>query len=221
MNCPANDEGPTENLQTEAEDALRIAVGVAIMLGPERIRALLALSDARLGEQFKLGLSQAVDLAGQATFGRDELVSHNKKRVRRGRLVTTQPEKNSAAFNFDRRAIPSHQALVDSGELLLAATIWKGLEITRQALNKAVTSGRIFTVDVGATQYYPAFYLSTDVDRKTLAKVTRLLGDLPGWSKWQFFTTPKASLGNITPLIALSRGKFEQVAKVAAAFMER
>ena len=27
--------------------------------------------------------------------------------------------------------------------------------------------------------------------------------ELPGWSKWQFFTTPKASLGGRTPLDAL------------------
>ncbi|VVE71657.1 hypothetical protein PAN31117_04128 [Pandoraea anapnoica] len=191
------------------------------MLGPEKAKALLALSDAQLGSLFKLGISQVIDFAELVTFGREAPADRNAKRAGRGKLIAPQTTGNSAPVEFKRHALPARQALVDSSQLLPAATIWKGLEVTRQALNRAVTTGRIFTVDVGATRYYPAFYLAGDVDRKTLAKVTQLLGSLPGWSKWQFFTTPKASLGNITPLKALSRGKVEQVAKAAAAFAER
>lgn len=51
--------------------------------------------------------------------------------------------------------------------------------------------------------------------------MTQCLGSLPGWSKWQFFTTQKASLGNVTPLVALSRGKLDEVERAAMAFVER
>ncbi|VVG69335.1 hypothetical protein PAP18089_00288 [Pandoraea apista] len=221
MNHSTTIEGPAVPLSTEAEDALRSAVGAATMLGPEKARALLALPDAQLGRLFKLGISQVIDLAGLVTFGREAPADRNTKRTRRGKLAATQPDENSDPFDFEHRSLPGRHALVDSGKLLPAANIWKGLDMTRQALNKALASGRIFTVDVGAAQYYPAFYLASDVDGKTLARVTRLLGSLPEWSKWQFFTTPKASLGNITPLKALSRGQVEQVAKAAAAFAER
>ncbi len=208
-------------LSIEAEEALRSAVGAATMLGPDKAKALLGLPDEQLGRLFKLGISQVIDLAGQVTFGREASAARKSKRSERGKTAVSHTAENSDPFDFKCRSLPERQALVDSGKLLPAAKVWEGLDMTRQAVNKAVASGRIFTVDVGAAQYYPAFYLAADVDRKTLAKVTQLLGSLPGWSKWQFFTTPKASLGNTTPLKALSRGKVEQVAMVAAAFAER
>lgn len=217
----ATAEGQAVPLSTEVEDALRSAVGAALMLGPENAKALLALPDAQLGRLFKLGISQGIDLAALITFGRETPGGRNAKRARRGKMPATLPGENSHPFDFERLALPERQALVDSGELLPVANVWRGLDMTRQALDKAVASGRIFTVDVGAAQYYPAFYLASDLDHKTLAKVTRLLGNLRGWSKWQFFTTPKAPLGKITPLKALSHGKVEQVAKAAAAFAER
>ncbi|SOY40005.1 conserved hypothetical protein [Cupriavidus taiwanensis] len=221
MTPAATIEAHVVPLNTEAEDALRSAVGAAAMLGPKKAKALLALPDEQLGRLFKLGISQVIDLAGLVMFGREAPPTSNMKRSRRGKTAASHTAESSYPFDFKRGAVPERQALVDSGKLLPAAKVWEVLDVTRQALNKAVASGRIFTVDVGAVQYYPAFYLTDDVDRKTLAKVTQLLGSLPGWSKWQFFTTPKASLGNITPLKALSRGKVEQVAKAAAAFAGR
>ncbi|WP_241022637.1 hypothetical protein [Burkholderia sp. Se-20373] len=208
-------EGTGVVLDVETEEALRSAVGAATMLGPDRARALLSLSDEQLGHLFKVGIAQVIDLAGTITFGiaaaatRDRKATAGKKRAAR---VVADPERQVQA---------ERHMLVADGKLLPAAQTWGGLGMTRQALSKAVASGRIFTVDVGAAQYYPAFYLAGDIDRKTLGKVTQCLGGLPGWSKWQFFTTPKASLGNVTPLVALSRGKVDEVERAATAFAER
>lgn len=102
-----------------------------------------------------------------------------------------------------------------------AARVCAGLNLTRQAISKALASGRIFTVDVGGDQYYPAFYLAGDIDHKALGRVTRLLGALPGWSKWQFFTTRRASLDNLTPLQAMLSGRIQQVEQAARAFAEQ
>ncbi|OXI35265.1 hypothetical protein CFB89_03665 [Burkholderia sp. AU16741] len=202
-------------LDVETEEALRSAVGAATMLGPDRARALLSLSDAQLGHLFKVGIAQVIDLAGTITFGITAAATRDRKPAggkRRAASATADPERQVQA---ERRM------LVADGKLLPAGRTWAGLGMTRQALSKAVASGRIFTVDVGAAQYYPAFYLAGDIDRKTLGRVTQCLGDLPGWSKWQFFTTPKASLGNVTPLVALSRGKVDEVERAATAFAER
>ncbi|WP_275922406.1 hypothetical protein [Burkholderia sola] len=185
------------------------------MLGADRARALLSLSDEQLGHLFKVGIAQVIDLAGTITFGIAAAATRDRKPAggkKRAAGVVADPERQVQA---ERRM------LVADGKLLPAAQTWAGLGMTRQALSKAVASGRIFTVDVGAAQYYPAFYLAGDIDRKTLGKVTQCLGDLPGWSKWQFFMTPKASLGNVTPLVALSRGKVDEVERAATAFAER
>ena len=68
-------------------------------------------------------------------------------------------------------------------------------------------------MDVDDEKYFPAF-----LDRRKLEEVTRLLGELPGWRKWQFFTMPKASLNGLTPLEALKRGMVEEVMEAAEAF---
>ncbi|HIH2748126.1 TPA: hypothetical protein ACYLN4_003885 [Burkholderia lata] len=217
-------EGADVILDVDTEVALRCAVGAATMLGPDKARALLELSDAQLGHLFKVGIAQVIDLAGVVTFGIAAAATRDRKAPGRAK---PKPNPKPAAYEgavlseVERIALSERQALVAAGRLLPAAELWAGLGITRQALNKALVSGRIFTVDVGAAQYYPAFYLAGDIDRKTLGKVTQQLGSLPGWSKWQFFTTPKASLGNVTPLKALSQGQVERVERAAAAFAER
>ncbi|UXZ61834.1 hypothetical protein NUJ28_03675 [Burkholderia multivorans] len=209
-------------LDVDTADALRSAVGAATMLGPDKARALLRLSDAQLGHLFKVGIAQIIDLAATVTFGIAAAATRDRTEPGRAKPEPRSSAHESAALaERERLVLPERQALVASGRLLPAAEVWTALGITRQALNKAVASGRIFTVDVGAAQYYPAFYLAGDIDRKTLGRVTQRLGDLPGWSKWQFFTTPKASLGRLTPLKALAQGKVEQVTRAAAAFAER
>ena len=209
-------------LDTGTEEALRSAVGAATMLGPNKAQGLLELPDEQLGHLLKVGISQVLDIAARVTFGRASPASRVAKTATRpAKESTALPTSAADTFDFDRRALAERRALVADGKLLPAAETWVGLDITRQALTKAVAAGRIFTVDVGATPYYPAFYLTGDIDRKTLGKVTQHLGTLPGWSKWQFFTTPKASLGNVTPLDALASGKVEQVERAAAAFVQR
>lgn len=208
-------EGTAVVLDVETEEALRSAVGAATMLGPDRARALLSLSDEQLGHLFKVGIAQVIDLAGTITFGIAAAATRDRPARGKKRAAAV------AAADSERQVQAERRMLVADGKLLPAAQTWAGLGMTRQALSKAVASGRIFTVDVGAAQYYPAFYLAGDIDRKTLGRVTQCLGDLPGWSKWQFFTTPKASLGNVTPLVALSRGKVDEVERAATAFAER
>ena len=203
-------------LDPEAEEALRVAVGAAAMLGREKVQALLNLPDAELGHLFKYGIAQLAKLSTSVTFEGCRLSRQTKEAAR---IKKNEQQEDEGASEF---ASPSdgRQTLVSERKLLLATEVWRGLGITRQALSKALAAGRIFTVNVGARQYYPAFYVHGDFDRRALERITRLLGSLPGWSKWQFFTTPKASLGKLTPLQALSRGRLDPVERAAKAFAE-
>ena len=153
-------EGTAVVLDVEAEEALRSAVGAATMLGPDRARALLSLSDEQLGHLFKAGIAQVIDLAGTITFGIAAAATRDRK--------PTGGKKRAAgvAADLERQVQAERRMLVADGKLLPAAQTWAGLGMTRQALSKAVASGRIFTVDVGAAQYYPAFYLAGDIDRQ-------------------------------------------------------
>lgn len=91
---------------------------------------------------------------------------------------------------------------------------------SRQAVSKAAGSHRIFYLDYKAERYFPAFYADPAYDRKHLEAVTKVLGDLPGGSKLQFFLTRKGSLGGQTPLQALAAGRVAKVKDIAAAFAE-
>jgi hypothetical protein len=208
--------GKRITLTPETAEVLGSAVGAAAMLGPNKTQGVLELPDAELGRLFKAGISQFLTVSAQLPFSTSD---SRKKRV--AKPAAEPASRRLDPGTLEKSAFKMRSALVTSGQLLPAQEIWEGLQMTRQALAKAVATGRIFTVDVGAAQYYPAFYLSGEIDRKTLGKVTQQLGTLPGWSKWQFFTQPKASLGDMTPLQALARGQVAQVGRAAAAFAER
>lgn len=67
-------------------------------------------------------------------------------------------------------------------------------------------ANRIFPIEVGGENYYPTFYADPDLDRRKLERISRILGELGGWVRWQLFTTPKDSLEGLTPLEALKKG---------------
>jgi hypothetical protein len=111
--------------------------------------------------------------------------------------------------------------MIASGEILPTSEMTKALGISRQALNKALHEKRIFALEHGSTVYYPRFFSNPELERSKLEAVSKRLGDLNSWSKLQFFTTPKASLGKLTPLDALKSGDLEKVLNAAQAFAER
>jgi hypothetical protein len=203
-------------LDAEAAAALRTAVGAATMLGTSNAEALLKLSDEMLGQLFKAGIAETLPIVERAN-------GRGATRRAADAPVTDAAEKRAAWDEVvdDAQILEGRRALVARKELISAADALARLGISRQSLHAAVKDGRMFTVDVGATAYFPAFYVQGDLDRKHLSAVTRLLGKLPGWSKWQFFTRPKASLGKVTPLEALADGKIDDVKEAAEAFAER
>lgn len=112
--------------------------------------------------------------------------------------------------------------LIDAEAVLDSAQFVKRMGWTaRQSLSKAVTAKRLFYLGSGKRRFYPAFYADSRYDPDQLQVVTKLLGNLPGGAKWQFFTTPKESLGRVTPLEALEQGKLDLVTRAAAGFAER
>lgn len=105
-------------------------------------------------------------------------------------------------------------------ELLASAEFISQLGWSRQALSKALAINRVFYVDFRGERYFPAFYADPSHQRAQLEAVTKVLGELPGGAKLQFFLTRKGSLGGSTPLEALAQGRLQKVKDVAAAFAD-
>lgn len=133
--------------------------------------------------------------------------------ARANQEFTAQLNKQSLDFRRRQR---------DEGLLMTSADFLAPLGISRQALSKAVREQRVFYVEGPSnTQLYPAFFVTDKRTRRLLEKVSRTLGDLPGPSKWQFFITPKSSLGGRSPVVAIQDGDVERVLAAAAAFKGR
>lgn len=115
----------------------------------------------------------------------------------------------------------SNEEMIERGFLLDSQTFqnlmgWS----SRQALSKAVKDSRVFYVTHKSERYFPAFYGDGAYERSHLEAVSKILGDLPGGSKLQFFVTPKRSLDGQTPLQALAAGRLAKVKDLASAFAE-
>ena len=112
--------------------------------------------------------------------------------------------------------------LVQRKEILPSGEFVEALGVSREVLNNEVAAHRLFAMELGDETYYPAFYLQLDTDRKKFERVCKALGGISGWSKLDFFTRPKGSLGDKTPLQALKdKDSLEAVVTSAIGFAER
>lgn len=119
----------------------------------------------------------------------------------------------------------SFNAALQQGVLIDSAGFQAACQQTPEAISEGVLAGRIFCVELDGVRAYPSFYLDSRYDRKQLEAVTKLLGDLSGASKLQFFSTPKGSLSLPdrlrTPLQAIEDGDIELVKRSALGFLQR
>ena len=130
-------------------------------------------------------------------------------------LRVTEPDK---LYETARR---NRELLVASGELVTSQRLAETLGVTRQAVQQGREARRLFSLEARGEDYFPRFYADPGLDRKVLEDITRVLGDLPAAEKWAFFTSRRGSLGDLTPLDALRKGRRAQVERAAAAFAER
>ena len=82
--------------------------------------------------------------------------------------------------------------MIDRRELVSTAEFqalmgWR----SRQAVWKATRSRRVFFLPYEAGRYFPIFYGDQAYDLKHLQAVTKILGDLPGGAKLQFFVSAR------------------------------
>ncbi|MFM0221658.1 hypothetical protein [Paraburkholderia dipogonis] len=176
------------------------------LFDPVGARALLEMPDAELGRRFKLAL---VRVAGLATVLNVDPSSS---------LDESAPGRKNPSST---RRKPTQASLVAKARLLGESDFRAAMGITNQRLSKDVAARRLFSVDIDGEPYFPAFFLVKQVRKKDLANVVKALRDLTGWSKWEFFTTPVRTLGELTPLQALFYGDRKRVLRAAAEFAKR
>jgi hypothetical protein len=176
---------------------------------PQAVKALGSLDDKRLRSMLR------------GSGGSAAKASAVLRAFRRVAVMLESPSSARVLHVAEAQALYAREHLVAHKEVLPSAEVTAALHVTRQALSKAVLANRVFSLDVGGVQYYPAFFADSSLDRRKLERVCKTLGDLPGWEKWRFFTAPKSSLGKRTPIEALKAGMYREVQRAAAGFAER
>lgn len=146
----------------------------------------------------------------------------------RGRVVDPESDEGLTRDNAEyvaglrRDSAAALQRRIDSKALLSPREFQAALGISKQSINEALKSRRMFAlIGPGGEFYYPAFYADAMLDRRSLEKVTKALGDMPAASKYFFFTSKSTMLGAVTPLEGLQKGRLQDVLIAASAFKDR
>jgi hypothetical protein len=146
-------------------------------------------------------------------------------RGQKGASAPTQDsERESAEFMAEMRrgSAAAMKRRIANKELLPSKEFQEALDIRRQSISDAVQSGRMFALaGPSGENYYPAFYADADLDRRSVEKVSKALGQLPAASKYFFFTSKSSFLGAETPLEALKKSRVADVLVAAAGFAVR
>lgn len=132
-------------------------------------------------------------------------------------MQSTDADASSTDARWDRR----FRELRLAGALVNEREFSARCGCSARALDASLAAYRLFVLEYEGVRYFPAFYVDKTYRRQQLQVVTGILGALPGGSKWQFFTEPKASLGGRTPLEALARGEFASTRRAAEGFASR
>ncbi|CAD6543382.1 hypothetical protein [Paraburkholderia metrosideri] len=197
----------------QVNHAIHRAVVTAILVDPVAADAFLDIPDEELGRRFKnrlwevIGVSTILNLDLRSM--REEEANLAKHSGRGSKLRIS--ERNGIG-------ISERYTLVREGRLLLVSDYCKATGITEANLNRSLGARKIFSVELKRKKYVPAFFLSPMIRREDFAKVIRRLGETSGWGTWDFFTTPKATLGGATPLQFLAIKRVKPVLMAAAEF---
>ena len=86
------------------------------------------------------------------------------------------------------------------------------------ALHQKVEKSCLFTLCIGESLFYPAFYGNPKLPREGIERVSKVLGDLPDWAKWMFFMRKNLNLDGHSPLELLGQGDIEEVERAAYSY---
>ncbi|MDZ5455808.1 hypothetical protein [Azohydromonas lata] len=148
-------------------------------------------------------------------------VEQAQSRLEPARVEEQSAEQTTAFIEKIRcEAEESLRRMIGSGELVRGDVLAERLGISMQAVSKALAARRMFCIEHKGVRYFPAWLADSRHDRRQIEKVSKALGDMPGSAKLAFFTVPRGSLADQTPLEALAAGKLALVLNAAQAFAQ-
>jgi hypothetical protein len=176
----------------------------------DRLLALPGITEAEIIDA--LEEDARVEEILRQTHARPPFPSATPESIEAGERLMAEFRKASAAAMVAR---------IESKELISGDELALRLGINEEALSAARESGQLFFLcsPTGA-RFYPSFFADDRYDPSALSGISQALRELPGASKYYFFTTKSHTLGT-TPLEALAEGRLAMVLDLAVGFYER
>ena len=128
------------------------------------------------------------------------------------------PTEHPLLREMDKQAEPARRELVNRGLLVTEAEMCAHLGLEPAALHQKVEKSCLFTLCIGESLFYPAFYGNPKLPREGIERVSKVLGDLPDWAKWMFFMRKNLNLDGHSPLELLEQGDIEEVERAAYSY---
>ena len=107
---------------------------------------------------------------------------------------------------------------IEEGTLMASAEFAQAWGLSRQALDQAVERGELFSMKLGNKRFYPRELLR--LDRPTVARVCKALGDASAVEKLVFWLRQHGGLGGASAVDAAAAGKTDRVVQLAQAWAE-
>jgi len=174
-----------------------------------RLEATVGRLSADLGS-----LRSAVSKQGLQTPARQ------RRRTASAERPMEQPHPTQAAGGLAGAAARGEAARVQwvkDGLVVPGEQLAQAWGLTRQALAPAAERGEVFAVKVGNRLYYPQSFLG--MDRESVARVCRALGDLGSSEKLMFWLRDHGALAGRSVAAALEAGvPLAKVERLAAAW---
>lgn len=218
MSAPQKSRPAKPSAGTRVESVIGSAAG-AIMRA-ENVGLVLDAPDEEVGRMLKDEVRRLRSELKLVTAGRKDIVLGRTHEVEVELPAEEHyPDEDVSDEDVIAESQTNRRKLVEARELLTSVQLQAALSMSRQAVSFAVREKRFFRVEVDGQDYFPAFFVHANVDRRVLESIAKELGSLPGWLKWDFFTAPRETLAGMTALEALARGKEELVREVARRFV--
>lgn len=176
--------------------------------------------------QFPLGLEALPSEAVSEALAEENKVEKILREARSrapGPIATEKSIRDGGRFMAKMRRASEAALLsrIERGEFVTKDELITRLGGNRRWLRDALKSGRVFSIRApSGTDYFPSFFADCSYERGALGRVAKTLSNLPGQSRYHFFTSKSFTLG-MTPLEALAKGRLEAVVKAAAGFAVR
>ena len=121
------------------------------------------------------------------------------------------------------RGLRARDALLAAeGGTLSAEEVGKRLRISRQAVDKRRTAGKLLALEVGRRGYlYPAWQFTQAGVLPGMEEILALVAEHPPLAQVRFFLSGNHRLGGDRPLDRLRRGELEPVKRAARMFGEQ